>query len=103
MTLSFVFLKGRGRVGEIQRVEEKFSNSEAEGTQSRPLSVREAGARGGTVTRERYGRAFYQRIGATGGRRTAELYGALLSHFGKRGGRPRRPALDEPVREKDQQ
>lgn len=55
------------------------------------ITVREAGRRGGNVTRDRHGRRFYQKIGAEGGRRTRELYAELLSEFGKRGGRPKRP------------
>lgn len=58
------------------------------------ISVKEAGHRGGTATRDRHvGTDFYQRIGAKGGRATAELYASLLRKFGKRGGRPKRPAL----------
>lgn len=60
------------------------------------ISVQEAGRRGGSVTRDRHaGTGFYQRIGAKGGRRTAELYADLLKEFGKRGGRPRRPTLED--------
>jgi general stress protein YciG len=58
------------------------------------MTVKQAGRRGGNITRDRYGRDFYQKIGAEGGRRTAELYADLLKEFGKRGGRPRRPTLD---------
>jgi general stress protein YciG len=86
----------------MQGVKKKLNNSEAEGTQSRAISVTEAGARGGAVTRDRYaGTGFYQRIGAKGGKKTAELYADLLKEFGRRGGRPRRPALDESVGERD--
>lgn len=58
------------------------------------ISVREAGARGGHATLENQGTEFFKRIGKRGGQRTKELYGELLSEFGKRGGRPRRPNLD---------
>jgi hypothetical protein len=86
----------------MQGVKKKLDNSEAGGTQSRAISVTEAGARGGAVTRDRYtGTGFYQRIGAKGGKKTAELYADLLKEFGRRGGRPRRPALDESVGERD--
>lgn len=61
------------------------------------LTVVKAGRRGGIATRTRFrGTNFYQRIGAMGGRRTATLYRDLLAEFGKRGGRPRRPALNKP-------
>jgi len=59
------------------------------------ITVDEAGRRGGNTTRERYGRDFYRRIGKLGGERTRELYAEALKEVGKRGGRPRRPALDE--------
>lgn len=59
------------------------------------ISVRIAGRRGGTTTRDRYGSDFYRRIGKLGGERTRELYAEALKEVGKRGGRPRRPSLDE--------
>ena len=59
------------------------------------ISVKAAGRRGGTTTRERYGSDFYRRIGRMGGERTRALYAELLKEFGKKGGRPRRPTLDE--------
>jgi len=72
-------------------METRISENTEETTQ---LTVRQAGARGGSRTLERHGREHFQAIGRKGGRRTAELYRDLLSEFGKRGGRPRRPALD---------
>jgi general stress protein YciG len=72
-------------------------------TDKERITVAEAGRRGGSITRDRYGRDFYQKIGAEGGRRTAELYADLLKEFGKRGGRPRRPTLDESMGERDHQ
>jgi general stress protein YciG len=65
------------------------------------ISVREAGRRGGQATLENQGRDFFSRIGKKGGERTAQLYHELLSDFGKMGGRPRRPILDEIMGEKD--
>ena len=59
------------------------------------ISVKAAGRRGGMTTRERYGSDFYRRIGRMGGERTRALYAELLKEFGKQGGRPRRPTLDE--------
>jgi general stress protein YciG len=59
------------------------------------ITVKQAGQRGGSRTLERHGREFFQAIGKKGGKRTAELYRELLSDFGKRGGRPRRPTLGE--------
>ena len=71
---------------------------------SKEITAREAGMRGGNVTRDRYaGTDFYRRIGAKGGRRTAELYRNLLAEFGRKGGRPRRPTPDKLMGEEDQQ
>lgn len=61
------------------------------------LSVKEAGAKGGRRTLELHGKRFLRQIGAKGGQRTAELYAELLSEFGKKGGRPKRPTLDGSV------
>ncbi len=58
------------------------------------ISVKIAGKRGGTTTRDRHGSDFYRRIGKLGGERTRELYGEALKEVGRKGGRPRRPSLD---------
>ena len=63
------------------------------------ITAAEAGRRGGQATLESQGRDFFKRIGHKGGRRTARLYRELLSDFGKKGGRPKRPNLDGPVGE----
>lgn len=44
-----------------------------EPTPPRPLTVREAGRKGGTTTAQRHGREHYERIGALGGQRVREL------------------------------
>jgi len=59
------------------------------------ITVAEAGRRGGQSTLEHRGVEFFREIGAKGGRKTAELYHDLLAEFGKRGGRPRRPSLED--------
>jgi hypothetical protein len=59
------------------------------------LSVVEAGRRGGRKTLDQHGREYFRVIGKRGGERTRELYADLLKEFGKRGGRPQRPDLDE--------
>ena len=59
-----------------------------------PITVRQAGRRGGEATSRRHGRCFYQTIGSKGGKRTKELYANLLREFGSKGGRPPRPTLD---------
>ena len=65
------------------------------------ISVQEAGQRGGRSTLDRRGTAFFREIGAKGGRKTAELYHDLLAEFGRKGGRPRRPSLDESAGDRD--
>jgi uncharacterized protein len=61
--------------------------------ESRSMSVREAGRRGGEATKSRLGLEHFKKIGTVGGKRTAFLYRQLLREFGKKGGRPRRPTL----------
>lgn len=76
---------------------EEFGNSEAEIIKApEGVSVKEAGRRGGLTTSARYrGTGFYQKIGARGGEITKRRWGHLFSQFGKKGGRPRRPTLEE--------
>jgi hypothetical protein len=72
-----------------------ISNSKSEAAQaSDQISVKEAGRRGGTMTRDRHGVEFYRQIGSKGGESTKKLYGHLFSELGKRGGRPKRLTLD---------
>jgi general stress protein YciG len=68
---------------------------------SKSVTVQEAGRRGGQATFQNHGVGHFKKIGRKGGKRTAELYRELLSDFGKRGGRPRRPSLREVMREED--
>ena len=70
---------------------------------SKPMTVQEAGRRGGQATFQNHGVGHFKKIGRRGGKRTAELYRELLSDFGKRGGRPRRPSLRESMEEGDLQ
>jgi general stress protein YciG len=70
---------------------------------SKLVTVQEAGRRGGQATFQNHGVRHFKKIGRKGGRRTAELYRELLSDFGKRGGRPRRPSLRESMEEGDLQ
>lgn len=59
------------------------------------ISVREAGRRGGTATRDRHGVEFLREIAKRGGETTKRRYAHLFSEFGRKGGRPRRPNLNE--------
>ena len=65
------------------------------------MTVQEAGRRGGQATLQTQGAKYFEKIGRKGGKRTAKLYRDLLSEFGKRGGRPRRPSLKESMEEED--
>ncbi len=65
------------------------------------MSIKEAGRRGGRATLRKQGPEFFRIIGKKGGQRTAELYSELLKEFGKAGGRPRCPSIDEPDRERN--
>jgi hypothetical protein len=71
-------------------------------TDKEEITAAEAGRRGGRSTLEHHGAEFFRQIGRKGGQRTKELYGELLSEFGKKGGRPRRPALDQSMGEGNQ-
>ena len=73
----------------------------SQGEVSIEVTVRQAGQRGGRATLERHGVGFFRKIGTKGGRRTKQLYAKLLRELGKKGGRPRRPTLDESVGEGD--
>ena len=81
----------------------KDNQDEVSDKLSSEISVREAGRRGGIVTRERHGVEFYRQIGGKGGESTKRLYSHLFSELGKRGGRPKRPALNESVGGEDHQ
>jgi len=71
------------------------SSQDKETEASGAVSVREAGARGGRTTLERRGTGYFKRIGRKGGLRTKQLYSEMFREFGRRGGRPRRPSLEE--------
>jgi len=79
----------------------RISQISSKGAVTDGITVREAGQRGGRATAERHGEDFFRRIGKKGGNRTAELYRHLLTQFGRRGGRPRRPALGGDLGEGD--
>ena len=69
------------------------------GNTTEQLTVAEAGRRGGTAIRDRYVVQFYRQIGTRGGETTKRRYGHLFSEFGRKGGRPRRPNLENGVGE----
>ena len=59
------------------------------------ISVNEAGKRGGSTVLRKYGRQFYAAIGKKGATATHERYPGKASMWGKLGGRPRKPKLEE--------
>ena len=71
---------------------QQYTNEAMSQQEERFINVKDAGAKGGRTTLERHGREFYQIIGKKGGNRARELYRDLLKEFGRKGGRPRRPA-----------
>jgi general stress protein YciG len=51
------------------------------------ITVREAGRRGGTSTKKKYGGEFYQRIGKQGGETTKQRHGPqFYEKIGRKGG-----------------
>ncbi|MBA7613844.1 hypothetical protein ES703_21101 [subsurface metagenome] len=82
----------------------KTKKPESEVKASDQITVQEAGRRGGLTTSARYrDTGFYQKIGRMGGLKFASLYRDLLAEFGRRGGRPRRPSLEDSMGEESPQ
>ena len=65
------------------------------------ISTREAGKKGGLVTRERYGRQYYVRAGRRGAIATINRHRDKLASWGRLGGRPRKPMIAEEDGAKD--
>jgi len=59
------------------------------------LTVRQAGHRGGLAVLQKYGRKFYVEIGKKGQQTTRTRYHHMAREWGKLGGRPRKPSIDE--------
>ena len=76
-------------------------DNQASGDIVNGMTVQEAGRRGGNTTLHNQGVEHFKKIGRKGGKRTAKLYRDLLSEFGRRGGRPRRPSLKESIEEEN--
>jgi general stress protein YciG len=66
---------------------------------SKPLSVSEAGRKGGQTVFRNRGKEFYRLIGAKGQQKMRALHPNMASQWGKLGGRPRKPNLNEVVGE----
>ena len=57
-------------------------------TPKKPMSVREAGQKGGETVKKKYGAAFYEAIGRKGGLATKEAHGhEFYEEIGKKGGK----------------
>jgi len=59
------------------------------------INVDEAGKRGGRVVLGKYGRGFFVRIGKKGQKAMRDRYPNMASRWGKLGGRPRKPKLED--------
>ena len=59
------------------------------------ISVNEAGRRGGLSILRKRGRSFFAEIGRKGQAAMRQKYPNMASQWGKRGGRPRKPNLNE--------
>jgi general stress protein YciG len=56
--------------------------------QKAPMTVREAGRKGGETTSKRHGRGFYEEIGRKGGKTVSDKYGhEHFEEIGRKGGR----------------
>ena len=64
-------------------------------TEQGVLTVQEAGRRGGLKVRVKYGRSFFSDIGRKGQKAMRAKYPEKASEWGKMGGRPAKPSLDE--------
>ncbi len=64
------------------------------------ISVAEAGRKGGLTVLNRRGRAFYSEIGKKGQQAMRQKYPNMASEWGKLGGRPKKPTLNQIMGEK---
>lgn len=66
----------------------------------RPMTLAEAGRRGGEKVKKERGLGFYSEIGRKGGRRVAESHGPeFYAQIGRKGGEARRAPPDEDAKE----
>ena len=61
----------------------------------RNISVQEAGRRGGLAVLATYGRKHFSKIGKQGQKALRDRYPGMAKVWGKRGGRPKKPDLDD--------
>lgn len=66
----------------------------------RPMTLSEAGRKGGEKVKKERGLGFYAEIGRKGGRRVAQSHGpSFYAEIGRKGGESRRKEPDEPAAE----
>lgn len=66
--------------------------------EKRPLTVSEAGRRGGEATKERYGLDHYKTMGSKGGEMTKAKYGPEhYSEIGRKGGAKRKKPVPDVI------
>lgn len=66
----------------------------------KPITVIEAGRRGGLTVFAKRGSSWFAQIGAQGQRILRAKYPGMAREWGKRGGRPKKPTLSD-LREAD--
>ena len=59
------------------------------------ISVREAGRRGGLAVLATHGREHFSKIGKQGQKALRERHPGMAREWGKKGGRPKKPNLDD--------
>jgi len=59
------------------------------------ITVNEAGRRGGLGVLTKYGRDYYMRLGRKGQLAMRRKYPSMAGRWGKLGGRPKKPRLEE--------
>ena len=59
------------------------------------ISVNEAGRKGGLAVLRKRGRTFFVEIGSKGQAATRQKYPGMAREWGKLGGRPKKPGIDE--------
>lgn len=69
----------------------------ADAQKKRPMTLSEAGRKGGEKVKKERGLGFYAEIGRKGGRRVAESHGPeFYAEIGRKGGEARRREPDDP-------
>jgi len=63
--------------------------------QNRPLTVVEAGRKGGLATFAKLGRPWFIEIGAKGQQVLRSRYPGMAQEWGRKGGRPKKPCLSD--------